>query len=224
VAAVLALLLSGVGQASRCRANTLYTTGPDILRYGSDGLPDVTGGYADLDHFTLASNSAVKQIRWSEWVATGATPTSVDWAITTNLAGGGGTWTGTSNVVASGTTTLTSSLTASGLQGGNDVYESTFHVNVPLSAGTYYLWLGNATDSFASDIPGWGYANQNGGNAEQWYNGNSRVGLSGDLSFEIDGVPNSASAAPEPASLTLLGIGAAGLLAHGPRKRRQARV
>ena len=217
-----ALLLGGVGQDSSCRAGILYTTGPDLLQYGSDGLPAVGGGYVDLDHFTLASNSTIQQIRWSEWVSSGSTPTTVDWAITTNLVGGGGSWTGATNVVANGTTALTFSLTASGREGNNDVYSSTFSLNVPLPAGTYYLWLGNADDSLGV-VAGWGYANQIGGNAEQWLNGNPRVGLSGDLSFEIDGV--TASAVPEPSTLALLGIGTASLVGYGwrrPWRRAQA--
>jgi hypothetical protein len=44
------------------------------------------------------------------------------------------------------------------------------------------------------------------------------------IGFELrtDGTFTTASAAPEPASLTLLGIGALGLLGYGWRKRRQA--
>jgi len=39
--------------------------------------------------------------------------------------------------------------------------------------------------------------------------------------FEVNGTPAAASAAPEPASLSLLATGALGLLGYGWRRRRQ---
>lgn len=207
----LVALIGLVASVTPATATELYTTGPDMLSYGSDGLLSTAYPYADLDHFTLAMDSTVQQIQWSEWLPSGDTPGSVDWAITTDLVGGSGSMTGASNVVAQGTATPSYTLTANGAQGGNNIWSDTFGINVPLAAGTYYLWLGN------SDA-GWGFANQKSGDAQQWLNGSFSHLASGDFSFAISDAP--APSTPEPGSLILLGMGAATALGYSGWRRR----
>jgi hypothetical protein len=216
--AALALLIGAWAHPSSCRADVLYYTGPDTLQYGPGNLPSVGGGYVDNDRFTLASDSTVTQIGWSEWLTSGLTPGTVDWAITTNLVGGGGPWTGGSNVVASGTATLSYTFIATvSTTPRSDVYWSTFGVNVPLSAGTYHLWLGNESNG---SVAGWGYASNSGGDSQQWLGGNLRFYGGGQYSFELDGT--TAVLVPEPPTRALFGMAAVtGLASLGWRRRKQ---
>jgi hypothetical protein len=186
-----ALLLNAIPAAG----SVLFYSGPDELRYGNFGLPSISHVYAVTDTFDMGSNSLVTQVGFSAWIPSGNVPSSVSWAITTTP--------GLANVIASGTGSVAVSLTASGVQGGNDVFWSTFSVNVPLVSGTYWLWLADGMPAVNGGF-GWGYTNDNGVSEDFLSNGTFRGILGGTQSFELDGT---ASATPEPCSLLLLGSG-----------------
>jgi hypothetical protein len=137
-------------------------------------------------------------VTFGDWVIAGATPQTVDWGISaspfqTDLGSGTGV-------------SLTSSLFCSASStcggGGQDVYNSSFTLDLSLGAGTYWLTLDGGTAS-AGGFVLW---DENGGSssAEQWHIPLGTQGVIPSESFAIDG-----SAVPEPASLAL---GASGLL------------
>jgi hypothetical protein len=119
--------------------------------------------------------------------------------------------------------------------------EITFNTGgVQLTAGQQYVLFASISKDYAADVNAgqgtWGssltdtysggqfvYIN-NGGNSSQWtgaawttdYIGN------GDLAFKADfSAPVAPPAVPEPASLTLVGLGAAGLMGYAWRRRKQ---
>ncbi|HME00726.1 MAG TPA: PEP-CTERM sorting domain-containing protein [Terriglobia bacterium] len=191
------------------RAGTvLFYSGPDELTWGPDGLLNISLGYAVTDPFNLPSASTVGEIGFSGWINPGYVPATVSWAITTTP--------GLSNVLASGTAaSLTNSLTATGRGPGypyiNDVYWNTFDVNVPLAAGTYWLWLTDGAPS-AGGL-GWGYASNSGVSEDFFSNGTLNFVGTGTQSFALYGP--APSTVPEPGTLALTAsalLGAVGFL------------
>lgn len=179
-------------------ADILFSTGPDQLAFGPGNLPANFGGYADSDAFTLGAGSVLTTILYSDWIDVPYVPSTVFWAITTDRVSGGSAVTGLSSVVASGTANLTNTLVATCVaRDCNTVYESSFPVDVPLAAGSYFLWLGDETP--AAGGSGWGYASNTGGASQQFLDGNLAFDGGGELSFELDG-----TTVPEPSNWVLL--------------------
>ncbi len=196
--AVLVVLLLVLAGSSAYGSQVLFYSGPDQLTYGNFGLPSIADGYAVTDNFTIASNSTVGTIGFSAWILSGNTPTTIFWAITTTP--------GLTSVLGSGTASLNNALTASNVQGGNDVFWSQFNVNVPLASGSYWLWLSMGTPSLTA--VGWGYTNNSGVSEDFFDNGTYRLTLGGTQSFEL---LSPSTSTPEPAGLVLFGSGVLGL-------------
>lgn len=211
--ALLAFVLMPLWSADCLADQVLFFSGPDQLTYGNFGLPTIANPYAVTDQFTITGNSTVSQIGFSAWVLSGYTPTAVSWAVTETP--------GLSSVIADGIGNLSTSLTASGRQGGNDVYWSSFATNFALPAGTYWLWLTGGQPS--NSAIGWGYTNNNGGSldyVDPLGNGiyNQRLVLGGTQSFELSG--STAAPVPEPTTVVLLSIGLLGIKGVTWRRRR----
>jgi hypothetical protein len=193
--------------ATTCFANqTLFYSGPDQLTYGNFNLPSVSGGFAVTDQFSVV-DSQVTEIGFSAWIPTGNVPTDVSWAITTSP--------GLSDVLESGTSSLSTSLTATGMEGGNDVFWSTFSVNFNLPAGTYWLWLSHGQPELNGAL-GWGYTSNTGVSEDFFDDGTFRLLLGGTQSFALYG---NATTTPEPGSMLLLIVG--GLTVVARRHKRQ---
>jgi hypothetical protein len=175
------------------------------------------------DSFTLGSASTVTQIQAAIWVEQGGTPTTVDWSISTTPFGADVTSPFGTNLAFGLGAVLSNTLVKSAYF-GSDLYESTFSLpNVLLGSGTYYLTLRNATasnstfvawdinngPSTAYEFPSFTTGTENG----------FLLGSNSD-SFQVYG-PDVAST-PEPASMTLLGLGVAGMAGYGWRRRKQA--
>ena len=133
-------------------------------------------------------------------------PSTVDWLITTDPLGG--------TTMAFGTASLTATLesTISLTSNGFNIYQNSFFMNVPLTAGTYWLQLQNATDQ--ADNGGAIYWDENDGPSQAWdladgeltSDANGCTVLSGHCS-EAFSLSGSDLTTPEPGSLVLFSSG-----------------
>jgi hypothetical protein len=202
----------------------------------SSGTPDYYGGwYSDptnspwqaYDDFTLSSAATITGIEWWGFYFSGNTQPTTDafmYDIQSNPGGGGGPSgditsgsLGTGSPVATGSfSTVTS--------GTLEFYEYNAAVNISLPAGSYFLSIydtpsnpGNAfcwatTPESPTDI--WDYYFPSSSwESELAYYGDAGYGLEG-AAFNLTG-----ETVPEPATMTLLGLGLAGLGAKVARRR-----
>ena len=184
-------------------AGTLYDN--STVHSYTVGAEPFSNVFAVSDSFTLASDATVVQIMFGDWVNSGYTLSSFNWAITTGAFSG--------STLASGTVSSLDSSTYVGSLFGYDMYSDVFSISgLPLTAGTYYLQLGSAVTS-------------GGNNANTFWDesdGSSSSQGNGDTfpseTFALYG--NSAPPVPEPSSLWLLGSGRAGLAGLIKRKLR----
>ena len=199
------LLAMGVGgllaaMAASASADVLYSNGP-IKGTNAVGIGPYSGqDYLASNSFSLSANSTVTSVDLGLWaIAVGESPKTLDWVISTTDAD----WTG-QHAIASGTaSTLASTLSSTfwGTNGssGDPVYASSFSTgNVSLNAGTYYLMLHNGVSNSGNLL----YWDQIFGPSQDTELGGSTVYHYGSESFTINGT------VPEPASLSLLGVGA----------------
>ncbi|MGD0137179.1 MAG: hypothetical protein ABSE57_34490 [Bryobacteraceae bacterium] len=186
----------------------LYTNGPIN---GNTGSEPISSGIAifyfeTTDSFTLTSSATITGVTFGEWLGTGYTPQTVDWDIGTSAfdssLGSG------SSVTVTPTLFCTASVTCG--SGTDDVYSSSFSLNLALGAGTYWLTLFGATDSDSSETPGW---DENDGPSSAESGIFVDVGDVPSESFSIIG-----TSAPEPGTFVLGGAGL--LLLIATRLRR----
>jgi hypothetical protein len=209
--------LASASLASAASAGVVYSNG--VLDGNTNGW-SISFAQAIGDSFVLASDTTVTGVNFGVWSATGATMSTIDWGITS-----------TPNVVAlNGTAAVTSGAvtdTSQGFVGGPfyDIRTDSFSTGgLFLTAGTYYLWLQNASPP--GDI-GFYWDMNNGPSVAYWspgagivnpLDGQNRPGTNSDFFQILDG---GASGAPEPAAWAMMLVGFGGLGA-AMRLRRKA--
>jgi hypothetical protein len=183
--------------AQGAAASTLYDNGAPS---GSNGAASIAYGSELADSFTLSATSTITGIDFASWDYPTTTLNAVGYAIES-----------TPQVPANLTTaTLTSSYLFTQANGYN-VDNNAFSVTPQqLSAGTYYLVLGEAAGG------GGGFWDENDGPSTSY----GPFGqLSGSESFRVLG--STVSAAPEPAAwlLMIAGLAGVGLTLRQARRR-----
>ena len=131
-------------------------------------------------------------------------PQSVDWCIGTLAFG---------TDISCGTAIVAS--TATGVSSGGSApitnYSSAFSLpNLSLAAGTYFLTLGNGSNTDGSHNDYWGTTGAaTSGDAllVPGFTGTSASQLNNETSFQIYGTTSAPSAVPEPSSAVLVGAG-----------------
>jgi len=181
-------------------AGMLYDNGPDpgnIL-----GRP-ISLGNSVTDNFVLVSDAQLGWLVFSTWLSPGDTPISVDWTITSLPFGGA--------MEASGTGLLTVMAASSQANSsGYFVYTVSMPLSVSLTAGTYWLQLGNEVVT-NGDAGFWG---QNNGPSSAREHGVGAIPSEAFTLFDNGGIT------PEPGTIALFGSGLL-LLAGGLRRSRR---
>lgn len=175
-------------------SDTLYNNGP---ANGTIAGWTISSPYVVGDTFTLTSNDTITGFEFAIWYFAGDDPSTVSWAITS--AADGGTVYGIGTASVSNTFLFTNA-------DGYDVGEETVSgLDVPETAGTYWLNLGDAAATNGDPL----YWDENDGvgctspgcPSTAWSN---TTGTIGSESFAIVG---NATPIPEPGSMALLGSG-----------------
>jgi hypothetical protein len=191
------LLMLGAGQAPA--VSILYENGS--LNNGTASTSPSISAQAVTDSFTLSNDSTLTSVLVGLWLSSGDSPGNVLWSIgTTAFASDEG----------SGTASFTS------ISDGNNLYTSTFSLISPLNlaAGTYWLTLQAATTTPTGGDVDW---DLNSGPSTAYISSRDVPESIPSEYFQILGP----AAVPEPASLTMLGIGIAFLVGYRWRRRRQ---
>ena len=186
-----------------------------------NGVPDEQQGfsifppYAVADNFTLTSDATVGSFQWyvmrhgTDGPAT--TTDSYEWKIFSDMAGAPG------SVLFSGAVANQSAMKTSYAAG--DLYEmylfDTPIGNLPLSAGTYWLSIGDQSSPDGAAY--WANSSQQGDAVQSEDGGATYAPINVELAFTISGATVTT---PEPASIVLVATGLAGIL--GIARRRNA--
>ena len=175
---------------------------------------DITGDTVS-NSFTLTGNTPVTGVSFYSYNTTGNPTSTVDWAITSAALSGTTLFSGTSTVV----TSIASGISSPEFNAlGLDVFQNTFSVgSLSLSSNTYWLQLTNATTPTPADTVYW---DENNGTSTAISAG---IGsLAGSEAFQILGAnPTNGSPVPEPSSMLLFGAGIGGLAFLRRKSRKQ---
>jgi hypothetical protein len=210
--------------AAPASAVVLYDNGgpDDALGYFSDTQNTTGALYIAYNQFTLSSAATITGMEWWGFYYSGNTPPAsgdiFDYDIQSN-PGGGGQPSGdiTSGVLGSLAVTDTGTLD----QGLFEVYKYDASASVTLPAGTYYLSIydtvSNPGNTFA-----WCESTVSAVGTSEWsYDTSGAFGWLGSpevgLAFNLTG----GAAVPEPATMTLFGLGLAGLVSKLARRKNR---
>lgn len=196
--AILPLIL---GMSQPASADVLYTNGPVD---GNTSGRTINYGYAVADSFTLSAASTLTGVDFSTWNFPGDVISAVDWSIISDPVSVATTY-------ASGTASVTSSLSfVNGF--GYDINTNSFTLNnISLAAGTYFLELQNAVIASGDPV----FWDENRGPSVAWqtstgYLTPANTGCPVAYCSQTFDITGASSAIPEPTSLTLLMIGLTG--------------
>ena len=182
--ATLFLLSGGSGQA---KAGLVYDNG---TVNGTINAWTINYGDSVSDSFTLSSSTDLTGAQIGLWAFPGSIPVGVEWSIGSVAFTDG---------LGSGTAALSSDLLWTNVF-HYDIYESVVQINISLAPGTYWLTLQNATASGGDPV----FWDQTNGSSFAF---DSAQGAVPSESFQLYG-----TTVPEPGSLTLLAMGACGLI------------
>ncbi len=174
-----------------------YNNGPIN---GTTDAWTINFGYVVSDTFTLSSNDNVTSISFGVWEFPGDVMSTVDFSITSTENGTG----------VGGTRNVTDTFISTN-QYGYDIDKITFNTGgVPLSAGTYWLNLYNASVPSGDPV----YWDENSGagcssNGCPSMASESALGTIPSEAFTIN--PGGTGTTPEPSSIMLFGSGILGL-------------
>lgn len=198
-ASVLSVLLAVACQA---KASTIYDNGPIA---GIDAYT-INNGYSVSDSFTVSSLTTLTSAQVGLWMVPGAAPSGLVWEV--------GTYPFAANI-GNGVASLSDTSLGTNMFGYTE-YESVFSIpSTPLSPGSYYFTLTDATSS-ESGAPVYWDRNLGPSTATQDYLG-SYDGNSGSESFQLYSNPT-----PEPTPITLLASGFFAAGGFGLCRRRRA--
>jgi len=222
----LAFAIAGLMAAWSAPASAvvLYDNGtPDYNNVWFSDIPD--NGFIAYDYFTLGSASTITGIEWWGIYYGDNTPPAggnvFDYEIQSNPGGNGqpsGEVDSDAGSLGSGSPVDTG--TQSFSFGSYDVYEFNASTSISLPAGSYFLTIyGTAADG----VNTYGWVTSEETETDEWsydpsgafWDGPNDAGLA----FNLTGTNGGTAFVPEPATMTLLGLGLTGLVAKLSRRK-----